>query len=309
MPEARLWEVVAVSLNIEPGVSWAGLRLGTGQQDYKRRLRLSEVNLGGKLPVRVWPGKVNNHEPAYAVVGLKEFASFAKDMTWPLPPRFPVDPVNWEKWERMDAAPLWQAILLSLGRSPDVAFEDLAEAIRDPYASVRSVAISSLGRGLRRHLLPDRDDLLAVFSPEERTEVLLIEFREWAEKKGYTLPDRFPRKMVTKQTESATEAKPASTSLTETKPRSGDGVTVLLPHTNPDLEAVFKVMREFWTDYDEQSPPKQTAIARRLDDELGWSHDKNGGPSRSAQQVASMLRPSKLSEADKRSSGRRSRKS
>ena len=304
MPEAFLWEVVAVSCGC---TTTKGIEAALGFRECANKFRIAEASRDKELPVVSWPTKTQNYDSAYTIIRLTEFASFAKRKGWTLPPRFPVDPVDWEKWARMDAAPLWQAILLSLGRSPDVTFENLEEPFRDPYVSVRSVAISSLGRGLRIHRRPDPDDLFAVLSPEERTWVLLVEFREWAEGKGYSLPERFPRvprpKEATPERTIPVTHPMAKTSASKTeKLAEGGGETVSLPHTTEALRSIFTVMREHWTTYDPKNPPKQTVVAQALDKAVGWNPIKDR-PSRNADVVAAVIRPDSVSDDDPR--GRR----
>lgn len=309
IPDAELWKLIVVSMDIEPGFGAHESLSGERQRhEYEKRRAISESCIYRKqLPVVQMPSVSQNRNIEHAIVEPMEFGAFAKRQKWGLPDLFPVDPVNWEQWGRMDAAPLWQAVLLSIGRSPDVSFDDMDNAFAEPYAAVRNVAISSLGRGLRRYKLPDPDDTLAMFSVDERTWVFLTEFRVWAEGKGYkNLPNRFPRVTATYQM-AASEAKPdAIKQVAPSSSSTKDGsVMISLPHVTKDLEAVFKVMREFWTKYDPESPPKQTAIARKLDEALRWAGNKDGGPSRSAQQVASMIRPDAIGDTDKRRTKRR----
>lgn len=77
---------------------------------------------------------------------------------------------------------------------------------------------------------------------------------------------------------------------TQAKP-VGNGVTVTLPHTTPTLEALFKIMRENWTDYDPKRAPKQTNIAAEIDAAMGWKSESDGKPSRNAKALAAAIKP------------------
>jgi hypothetical protein len=87
---------------------------------------------------------------------------------------------------------------------------------------------------------------------------------------------------------------------TATRPESADGVTVHLPHLTRTLEALFDVMREYWSDWDPERPPKSSTVARAIDEKLGLKPQANGEASRSAQTFAAALRPDSVSEADGR---------
>jgi len=310
MPEACLWQLILVSIDIEPG-SDPPFSIFTGSDEYDTRFKISEACLRrGELRAVQFSGKNQNYDPAYTLIETMEFGSFAKRQGWPLPNRFPIDPVNWTKWGRADVVELWQAVAVATSHSPDgVMFKNAKASFGRDFEEMLEVAMSCLGSSLPIHSADDvtifdsfGDDPLW---PERRNKVHLPTFREWAEGKGYAVPSRFPRKTAAQQIETTVVAKDADTSPVEKAPIAASGVTVSLPHTTKYLDGVFKVMGEFWKAYDENNPPKQTAIARRLDEELGWRHSKDGGPSRSAQQIASMLRPDKLSEIDKRSIRRR----
>ncbi len=65
----------------------------------------------------------------------------------------------------------------------------------------------------------------------------------------------------------------------ETKPEPANaGVTVTLPHMTAKLEALLKIMRANWTDYDPKRLPKQVNIAAEIDEAMGWTPEKNGTP-------------------------------
>lgn len=78
------------------------------------------------------------------------------------------------------------------------------------------------------------------------------------------------------------------------------GVTVRLPHLTQSLEALFDVMREHWSEWDPERPPKSSTVARAIDEKLGLKGQANGEASRSAQTFAAALRPDSVNESDGR---------
>lgn len=74
-------------------------------------------------------------------------------------------------------------------------------------------------------------------------------------------------------------------------PNSADNVDVSLPYMTEPLSGVFDVMRDVSKHYDGRHPPKSTLIALAIDDRLGMRHQRNGDASRSAQAIASLIRP------------------
>ncbi|AFT86221.1 hypothetical protein [Paraburkholderia phenoliruptrix] len=78
------------------------------------------------------------------------------------------------------------------------------------------------------------------------------------------------------------------------------GVTVHLPHLTRTLEGLFDVMREHWTEWDPERPPKSSTVARAIDEKLGLKPQANGEASRSAQTFAAALRPDSVIESDGR---------
>lgn len=80
----------------------------------------------------------------------------------------------------------------------------------------------------------------------------------------------------------------------------GRGVVVHLPHLTRTLEALFDVMREHWSDWDTERPPKSSTVARAIDEKLGLKPQASGEASRSAQTFAAALRPDSVSELDGR---------
>ncbi len=80
----------------------------------------------------------------------------------------------------------------------------------------------------------------------------------------------------------------------------GRGVTVRLPHLTRTLEALFEVMKEYWSEWEPDRPPKSSTVARALDEKLGLKGQANGEASRSAQTFAAALRPDSVNESDGR---------
>ena len=80
----------------------------------------------------------------------------------------------------------------------------------------------------------------------------------------------------------------------------GHGVTVRLPHLTRTLEALFEVMREYWTEWEPDRPPKSSTVARAIDERLGLKGQANGEASRSSQTFAAALRPDSVNESDGR---------
>jgi hypothetical protein len=78
------------------------------------------------------------------------------------------------------------------------------------------------------------------------------------------------------------------------------GAIVHLPHLTRTLEALFDVMREHWSEWDPERPPKSSTVARAIDEKLGLKGQANGEASRSAQTFAAALRPDSVNETDGR---------
>ncbi|WP_321968305.1 hypothetical protein [Burkholderia cepacia] len=93
---------------------------------------------------------------------------------------------------------------------------------------------------------------------------------------------------------------PGNPSDTAAADQSLGGVIVHLPHLTRTLEALFDVMREFWSEWDTGRPPKSSTVARAIDERLGLKAQSNGEASRSAQTFAAALRPDSVNESDGR---------
>lgn len=95
-------------------------------------------------------------------------------------------------------------------------------------------------------------------------------------------------------------ARPSEPSRGTTSGELNGGVTVHLPHLTRTLSLLFDVMREQWTKWDPERPPKSSTVARAIDAKLGLKGQSTGEASRSAQTFAAALRPDSLNDADGR---------
>jgi hypothetical protein len=168
------------------------------------------------------------------------------------------------------------------------------------FSNLLLIAESHLGDGLKVLKMVEGKKRRKHFSI-----VGLADFSDWATKEEIELPKDFPR--PTAKTEAAT----AKVDLVEeANPPKVEGipgqVSVLLPHMTTTLEAVFRIMREYWTKYDPRNPPKQSVIASDIDQALGWKSQRSGEPSRNAGTLAAAIRRDDVSEADNRNHKRRS---
>jgi hypothetical protein len=91
VPSVKVWQAVALSLNIEPGKvqhsseSWmAGRMVFAEGQEFADRLDVTTANLmcNGKLK----PMPIVMGEPGSCLVSLADFVSFAESVKWPVPP-------------------------------------------------------------------------------------------------------------------------------------------------------------------------------------------------------------------------------
>jgi hypothetical protein len=199
---------------------------------------------------------------------------------------------------------IWAAIALSCDINPSVVVPGNTADQKAPdlaqYRNRYAVALTNIRSG---HLeIAAREDLPPIPAIMDLSVVAvdLSVFVTWAQ--ALPCPWEMP---TTFQVRSVKAAKPKD--IPES-PKRVDvlGVTIPLPHTTKDLDAIFQVMREFWGTYDPKNPPKQTAIASALDKALGWKPDREDRPSRNGQAVASLLRPDELKDADSRTRKRSS---
>lgn len=228
---------------------------------------------------------------------------------------------DWSYYRELHHVCLWQAAALKHNIDPgefQIPPDDVFKVELMPSEVKRTLSIvqNHADKSLPLVGPPEKNEYSVV---SEFCEVELKYFALWAEAKDrrWTLPPEFPR-FSPAELEAIRRKHGLPSKQIQRHPvqaigpvenKESSAVTISLPHTTANLEAIFKVMRDNWTKYDPDNPPKQTAIARKLDEALGWGKSSDGGPSRSAQQVAALIRPDKLSEADKRASIRRARKS
>lgn len=225
---------------------------------------------------------------------------------------------NWSVWRRVPKTELWKAVAIASDIEPEELLEyapwgELKDFDPDgkreyeittphpaEFSNLLLIAESQLGDRLKVLKLVEGKKRRRCFST-----VSLADFFDWATKEEIELPKDFPR--PTGKTEPATAkvgvVEDANPPKVEGKPGQ---VSVLLPHMTTTLEAVFRIMREYWTKYDPRHPPKQSVIASDIDQALGWKAQRNGEPSRNAGTLAAAIRRDDASEADNRSHRRRS---
>lgn len=122
-----------------------------------------------------------------------------------------------------------------------------------------------------------------------RLQLIAVEdCKQWAEGCGLQVRD------APAEQDKAPEETPAGGALV----CDSQAVTVTLPHMTKTLEAVIKVMRENWTDYDPKRMPKQVNIALEIDAAMGWRQERDGTPSRNAKAIAAMIKPDDNSDTE-----------
>ena len=82
----------------------------------------------------------------------------------------------------------------------------------------------------------------------------------------------------------------------EEQSEHSDGFTIRLPFITEILSGMFDVMQTFWSNYDENNPPKSSVVARAIDERLNLKAQPDGEASRSAQTYASAIRPDWLKD-------------
>lgn len=211
---------------------------------------------------------------------------------------------DWTKWGQSKSIALWQAALLCLDIDPDgVKFRPneckdgqaplnlRATQQRDYINRLKNLLsmISRPGNPALLNLLPSRSDRKSSV-PNALSRVDFPKFADVvATATGWSVPDRLEQ--------IGKDQYPPENRPSEIKK---GGVNVWLPHMTKTLSATFEVMRRYWKDCDPNNPPKQDAVARAIDQALGWRSQRDGQPSRKAQSLAAAIRPDHLSEADAR---------
>ena len=239
MPQADLWQALFLSMNLEPGDVYRDIIPTDAQEkEYEQRLQLADAHIrAGQLPVLSWPHKLHNGNMEFAVVDLRTFGTFAKRIDMTIPPEYPFDPVNWDKWGRSDIAEVWQAVALATQHSPDgVTCQDAKASFGTEFNDMLAAAVRCLGASLPIYSQDEEGtyDGFRTNPPtlETRTKVILPKFREWAEGKGYTLPSRFPRVMKVSEPEQPT---PAETKPTEVAPAQSPPMAQEPPSENREI--------------------------------------------------------------------------
>lgn len=89
MPVAKQWEVVALSLDIEPdevnhgaGGWMSDTHIFSESQEFKDRLDVVKAN---RHKINTRPRTINMADPSSSLVGLWDFVQFAKKLNWTLP--------------------------------------------------------------------------------------------------------------------------------------------------------------------------------------------------------------------------------
>jgi hypothetical protein len=209
---------------------------------------------------------------------------------------------NWDHWTQIEIVQLWEAVALSLDIDPQDQNVIDAVGLGDsmtfysnlqPQEVYRSEPVESHHDqvlALQERLSVAVDELPIV--PLERTQenrfrdegegprgrVYLADLAELALRRGWTLPERFPRPC-----------------------RAGDGmVTVTLPYTTKKLDSLFEIMREFWPDYNSKNPPKSSTVGEAIDKALDHPTPSPGKPSRQGDTLAALIRPDFIKESDNR---------
>jgi hypothetical protein len=220
---------------------------------------------------------------------------------------------DWDHWGKFPRATLSDAVALLCNFDPEVMrgvsyarakFEEAKAEQSDSLSIDASYAMEMATRALPGDLVDLFVKRLAIAEShvEDRTlttdggRVRLVDFGQWAEGVGWSLPNGFPRPPRAP----AIVVQAAGGGQSGHSASMAAGVPVYLPHLTKTLEALFKVMREHWTTYDSRNPPKSTVVASDIDAALGWKAQKGGEPSRSAQSLAAAIRPDELSEDDAR---------
>jgi hypothetical protein len=194
---------------------------------------------------------------------------------------------NWTFWGDMADVLIEEAVALSLDLDPEIVDARPGYGQGDEYARRLTVIQSHIDAGRLQVRV------IAGYMEPPSYRITLTAFAEFADARNprWSLPAEF-REVVS-------AAKPA-TAVPTALPDMG-GVSIALPHTTKDLEALFAIIREHWKD--PTKPPKADAVGFAIDLAMGWKSTATK-PSRTAQSLAGMLRPDGQAEADKRSSRR-----
>jgi hypothetical protein len=238
MPSVHLAEAVALAQNIEP--SSGSVEEINAPSDAEWRKKLMEANAGwvdGRL-LHAKGHLSDIPDNPYRYVKLPVFADWAQSLPhpWKLPKDFPGwSDINWNKWGKKDVAAVWEAVAIATWHSPDeVTFQGAKASFGREFGEMLDAAMSCLDVSLPVHSVIEADpyDAFRDDPPtgEIRTKVLLVKFREWAEGKGYDLPDRFPGSASAAKSPAPTPGEPPSKAAPpEEKPlRTRERTTLLV---------------------------------------------------------------------------------
>jgi len=259
------------------------------------------VNVDGKQMVRTPAGGYISQEqfhamthplhepipPEVAIAASMKEAISSKVSVVQLVPTSKPKP-DWETWGSIPDTSIINAVALSCNVEPNTLANEFVGAGADPTSELHQfwkrlliASANAINGALKRVRSNPGTTLLP---PCIFDDVSLIELSTWAEGLPYPweLPAGFPRSSGPRK-----QAPPAGPPVQQPTAATV-GITVSLPHTTTDLEAVFKVMRECWAD--SNIPPMQKDVAAALDKAIGrWNVPKGKAVSRESEIVASLI--------------------
>lgn len=175
--------------------------------------------------------------------------------------------VDWDLWGKLRAVELWQAVCLSLGRTPEKQFVEQDSDARRRLEIACNHMTSGAGSLRWQQLGPDLSD----HDPENI--VLLADFRAWVQEIGWEIPP---------------ELKDGGHKSTAVAAPShwpwGDHHTMLLGH-------LAAAAREFWVNYD---PNNARTTAPKNATVVDWLKTERKTSDVMAKAIATMLRPDDL---------------
>lgn len=232
IPQAYVWEAITLSMGFEPGSKSYDANLTDAQElEYDDRLKIADAHIRrGLLNVLALPPRTDPDNMEIAIVDMETFGTFAKRMFTSIPQEFPRDPVNWERWSRLDIEELWRVVAVSLRLSPEgSSLENAKASFPAEFQDRLSTAVNCMKSGSLpvvawAEWAPPRDNseilrrMTSGPPPVERSTVRLDQFGIWALSKNYSLPERFPREST--GNELPKEDPPPTQEALDTKPRT-----------------------------------------------------------------------------------------
>jgi len=222
-----------------------------------------------------------------------------------LPPAKP----NWRKWRQVEVISLGDAVALACDINPDLLRQPFPKTYVDGELLFERIELAVVS--LMANKIPDWDPPADVTVPPTDTKGDPGAFAGWAKAspRGWELPADFPGAASPTSTPSAAAVAAGEAAWTalvrSAETTSPDGVTISLPHTTDELDALFTVIRANWTTYDDKNPPKQSAIAHEIDRALGLTPQSETKPSRFAEAFVKMIKPHGLRDLDRRSKNKK----